>query len=88
MSDSETWIEKRLASAVKSANGDAHEIPEAVLEELQKLLSGRFQDARKPSVRVVRFFCRVCRVNGTDSRSLWQFSRDFRAERHSPRQTC
>lgn len=49
MSDSETWIEKRLASAVKSANGDAHEIPEAVLEELQKLLSGRFQDARKPA---------------------------------------
>ena len=49
MSDSETWIEERLASAVESATTDTHEFPEALVEELQKLLSGPFQEARKPA---------------------------------------
>jgi hypothetical protein len=33
-------------------------------------------------------FFRVCRVNRTDFRSLWQCFRDFRADRRSPRRTC
>jgi hypothetical protein len=49
MDDIDSWIEVRLEAALKAAATDRHVFPEAVPKELQRLLAGQLQEARKPS---------------------------------------
>lgn len=49
MDDQDTWIEKRLMAAVRTATTASHQFPDAVSDELRKLLADQFQEARKPA---------------------------------------
>jgi len=49
MSDTESWIERRLVAALAASMTDRHLFPDAVPAELRTLLAGQFQEPRKPA---------------------------------------